>query len=347
MARTARLPMRQRRPRSAVIAGEQLHTIDTDRPKPPSRRVLLLRATAALVPLMVLSVVLHIVFSRHPPQEPQTPPKGRSADEDFVTTYRIPANSYTREEDESTQSQCIPTCIPTVTRADGSVEYVSNAVKSWYLAHNGAPPNLVIYDMDRVPSRRKWLQSIGEYPSWLKVQHLNAATGTPRKQTYNDSVQRVAWRSKEAQDYAAVLRACAKLTESSGDDDDDDGHILIVQDDVLFHERIRYAAKWALKAMAPGAGKKRVCSTALFDLGHGVDKMPLTSSNLVARYWRARDAAEFANYIESNFDEAPVDWLADRWCRRRGIVPVLRPSPLRHRGKVSSFVGNKRDNLLT
>lgn len=52
----------------------------------------------------------------------------------------------------------------------------------------------------------------------------------------------------------------------------------------------------------------------------------MTSSNFVACSWRMGDVPRVKVRIEANYDDAQVDWLADRCNRRlrRSAVPVLR-----------------------
>ncbi len=340
------LPVRQRRPRqSAVNVVEDTPRRDA---RKPTHSTTLLRALTALVPLFVLAAMFHFTFSRHP--APQHTPE--PDDEAGVTAYRIEATG------TQFSTQQAPTCMPTVTRSDGEVEYVSNAAKSWYLAHNGVPPPLYVYDMDADTQPTRWRSRVGaSQTTWLKQLRLDLPSVTPQRYTLNDSVTRVKWRSKEALDYSGVLRDCARIARLSPTTTDDTV-ILVVQDDVLFRREITTSREWAANALADSgrsrvnrAGREvpvRTCSASLFDLGDGVGDEPQGISNLVARYWRVGEADAFADYIERHFEDAPVDWLADRWCRRRrATVPVLRPNPVRHRGRVSSFIENKREELLT
>eukprot|EP00171_Calliarthron_tuberculosum_P011232 IDg11232t1 len=248
--------------------------------------------------------------------------------------------------------------MPSVTRGNGSVEYVSNAVKSWYIAHRGIPPPLIVFDMDPAPGNgaAAWRAAVGAVSStWLQTVRLDVETVDPTRYTLNDSKERIQWRSKEARDYAAVLRECAARAVARGATPET--LVLVVQDDVLFRQHSAHTRAWAKNAMKRGARTRttrsgrvlpqRVCSASLFDMG-GFGEAVLKSSNLVARFWRVKDAAIAASYFETHFDLAPIDWLADDWCRKKhAVVAAMRPSAVRHRGLVSSFSGNQRDKLLT
>lgn len=256
-------------------------------------------------------------------------------------------------------------CMPTVQRRAGAVEYVSNAVKSWRLATNSSTVmrRLVVFDMNvpiqvgRLPS---WVDAVfgrrgrrRKLPSWLTVLTRESGDMTaPRQFLHGDSEERVKWRSKEALDYAEVLRRCAGLTDAA--------YVIVVQDDVLFTERVNEVADWCDVHMVDRmvtdeeSGRRRmmrVCSVSLFDLPGtrtGVDAHSLDSSNMVARVWKKDRVPAMVKYFVSNFDEAPVDWLADRTCRsQRRKTLVMEPNPVRHRGRVSSFEQNDRDGLLT
>lgn len=282
-------------------------------------------------------------------------------------------------------------CMPTVSR--GGVEYVSNAVKSWRLATNGSTSvrRLLVFDMDsdatnaHNASVKDWVQqlferrvaSYAELPSWLQVQTrpANVSVRPPRKDTLGDSPERVRWRSKEAQDYAHVLRQCVAAAPAGA------RHVLIVQDDVLFRTSVADVAAWASRmlvqrdytdeevarhrqqvdARLPYVARRgrvqRICSGSLFDIvpsnhSHpGADTGPghmLFASNMVARVWDIAYVAKITRYIDANYDEKPVDWLIDEMCRTsRRITLVMEPNPVRHRGAVSSFTQNKREGLLT
>lgn len=313
----------------------------------------------ALAPLLLLySAIQQITSTKRTTlnslyTRPASPPQ--SDDELAVSDYRI--SSIDMSELPESRANEPPTCMPTVIRANGSVEYVSNAVKSWFLAFDATPPPLVVYDLSPTPSTFQWRQSVSDASAsaWLTTARLPPGTSEKTRFTLNDSAARVAWRSKEAKDYASVLRACANLAQQRGATSED--LVLIVQDDVLFHPTIADARQWASKEMKLGARSRRtrrghiipqrVCSAALFDIS-GVGDAPLDQSNLVARYWRIGDIEAAAKYFDRHFADKPVDWLADDFCRKRhAVVVVHRPNPVRHRGRVSSFSENKRDNLLT
>lgn len=252
-------------------------------------------------------------------------------------------------------------CMPTVSR-DG-VEYVSNAVKSWRLATNRSTVmrRLIVFNMDENQSddpniRPAWVNKVfnvpGKVPSWLSLVRRERALQRPRKQTHGDSSERISWRSKEAQDYAEVIQRCAEMAPVR--------YTLIVQDDVLFTPGFQNVVQWADAMLQEReyvdekgrTRKQRICSGSLFDVASsehsGLDAHTLDSSNMVARLWPAEMVPRVARYISLNFDEAPVDWLADDLCRlSRRVTLVMEPNVVRHRGAVSSFAENKREGLLT
>lgn len=254
--------------------------------------------------------------------------------------------------------------MPTVTRHNGAVEYISNAIKSFRLATNASLSlrKLLIFDMDEPPvgTSATWLQTVfhpsfwrvgAALPDWIEVLTRDGDVIHPGKETLGDSWERVLWRSKEARDYAEVLRRCAARAQGE--------YVLIVQDDVLFRREVgavaEWCARWMVDTVVEERGRRRVrrvCAGSLFDIAggmRGVDGHLLHTSNMVARVWKTQRAQGVAKYLESNFEEMPVDWLADRLCKsQRRRTVVMEPNPVRHRGAVSSFEGNRdRNGLLT
>lgn len=352
------LPMRYRHRRRAPLVNTTGPMVADRGSAPPAPELMVTarRAISALLPLFAVALLLHSFLNLSRSQTKTREINIRlpiSDDELAVARFRVPIPT------DPAPAKGLITCMPTVTRGNGSVEYVSNAAKSWWLAHAGNPPPLRVYEMDagpEGPTAPSWLSSVGSRgppeTGWLRTRRLTAQARSPRRLTHGDSAERVAWRSKEAQDYASVLRHCVAAAALAGDSE-----VLVVQDDVLFTPAFPKATEWARGVLVDGARTRvnaqgvrrpeRVCSASLFDItGKGTEK--LTSSNLVARVWRIEEALRVADYVENRFDHAPVDWLTDHWCRKHhGIVAVLRPNPVRHRGQVSSFSGNEREGTLT
>lgn len=271
-------------------------------------------------------------------------------------------------------------CMPTVSRE--GVEYISNAVKSWRIATNDSDTirRLIVFEMDYKADNKSgnnpsssfpgWLQNVffeeiayKGLPSWLEIHQRQGEVREARKQTLGDSKTRVTWRSKEAQDYAQVLKRCTEMVSATSAK-----YVLIVQDDVLFTTGIQNVVRWADEVLKEkehfdeGRGKnivQRICSGSLFDITQDqrddLHNSPLSkdghvqhTSNMVAKIWQLSFAARVVQYIERNYDEKPVDWLVDDMCRHgRRATLVMEPNAVRHRGAVSSFPANKRHGLLT
>ena len=290
----------------------------------------------------------------------------RSDDEERITLGRL---SFDEDSKPSPFQEKVLACMPTVGRV--GAEYVSNAVKSWRLATNGSHEmrRLIVFDVEANNlSTGQWTQkifqmnnamhqgSVPPLPSWLEIHQREGHVRQPRKQTLGDSLSRVNWRSKEAQDYAQVLRRCANMMSVSGE------FVLIVQDDVLFTAGVQALVRWARETLRERefvderTGRRRVqriCSGSLFDIvtddGQQIrDGHIQQSSNMVARVWHPSFVQRVIRYIERNYDEKPVDWLVDDMCRTgRRVTLVMHPNVVRHRGAVSSFSENKREGLLT
>lgn len=278
-----------------------------------------------------------------------------SDDEVAISSAILPTEDYIPADFSARGVACMPTV--TRTRDGRHVEYVSNAVKSWRLATNGSLDlrQLTVFDMDEHPTAEPlWLRKVfqsgfRDLPTWLKLEVRVGQLVQPRKLTLGDDEKRVHWRSKEAMDYSEVLERCAEGTDVE--------YIIIVQDDVLFRLEMRHVLHWCDEHLqdtfvtnANGRPKLvRKCSASLFDLtGREQDAHELRSSNMVARVWRRDMVGSMVRYFRANFDEAPVDWLADRRCKKqRRRTVVMEPNPVRHRGSVSSFAANKRGGTIT
>lgn len=305
----------------------------------------------SLLILLTFLLVILIFYKNDSKSLPLLPQSTSPDNELLLTNHTIPLESH------QPPSKSLLTCIPTVTRAEGSIEYISNTVKSFRLATNNTSLHkLLVFDMDHPPSENPiWLNSVfpdwkptHNLPSWLEVIHRESPVVPPQKATLGDSWGRVVWRSKEARDYAEVLRRCAAQAEGR--------FIMLVQDDVLFHPEIaqvpQWAEKWFRDDVVVSAGRtkvRRVCSASLFDAFGGVDGAELSASNMVARVWEVARVEAAVKYLERNFEEMPVDWLVDRLCKsQRRRTLVMWPNPVRHRGKVSSFEGNvDREGMVT
>jgi len=240
-------------------------------------------------------------------------------------------------------SDRVMTCMPTVTRPQDA-DYVTDAVQSWY---NGTKDvrefgRLILFNMDEEPLLHKPIQKLqatmGDQDDWLWFRARESIMRRPRKLTHGDSKERVAWRSKEALDYAEVLERCAREAVNAE-------YLLVVQDDVLFSPDIAQLWGWLSEVLE--VSKKTWCTASLFDFAPGHDLDVIQHSNMVARVWRTADHLEFVSFVRRRFDLSPIDWLADEFCRARNKnTLVWKPNPIRHRGKISSFAGNSREGLV-
>jgi N-Acetylglucosaminyltransferase-IV (GnT-IV) conserved region len=180
-----------------------------------------------------------------------------SDDEESITNLRLQVHA---EKDEGLsgrqRKEELLICMPTVTRRDG-VEYVSNAVKSWWVASRGSSSSsslqrLIVFGMDADPAtaaahQRLWqgrvfsdAEAAGRRhwsSSWLIAASRRSSSlqTTPRRRTHGDSEARVRWRSKEVLDYAEVLERCAELAGGR--------YVAVVQDDVLFAPAMAHVAR--------------------------------------------------------------------------------------------------------
>jgi hypothetical protein len=294
-----------------------------------------------------------------------------SDDELYITDLRLDTTCCDNLMDRDLDRELM-ICMPTVARRDG-VEYISNAVKSWAVMSSNSrlASRIAVFGMDTdneiaTSHKEAWVSRVFASPknvpsaAWLTLEmRASAGTKQPRKRTHGDSDARIEWRSKEAMDYVEVLERCNELAEGR--------YLAIVQDDVLFTPAMADVVTTLDEIMRDNKGttvanKERWCSASLFDISrneirsggkswyrHRVEK--LETSNMVARVYARDDQTElrrFVRFVRQHFDESPIDWLADTFCRRRrSFTYVLHPNPVRHRGVVSSFADNDRTGTVT
>lgn len=274
----------------------------------------------------------------------------------------------------STPSERVLACMPTVARPRG-VDYLTPSVASFLAATTpsagggGEVARLLVFNMDADPAAHTAAVALA---SSTGAAGAAAAAGTdgrrvavlgrpvgrpvrrPRRRTHGDPIDRIRWRSKEADDYATVAEECAAVATAAGAT-----AILLLQDDVVVSPAVGGIVAWAAARFPSPAA---YCSVSLVDIDDRapgepppVDGKVLGPAQLVARLWPLDRVDSLVAYIRGRHDESPVDWLVRDWCAggRRGdgwwgggdtYVPI--PCPVRHVGRVSTFEGNgERDNL--
>ncbi|XP_056383942.1 alpha-1,3-mannosyl-glycoprotein 4-beta-N-acetylglucosaminyltransferase C-like [Hyla sarda] len=135
------------------------------------------------------------------------------------------------------------------------------------------------------------------------------------RRNYNDSPDRVRFRSKQNVDYAFLVNFCANLSH----------YYLMLEDDVTcsvnFLTSIRkyineYTAPWTT----------------------------ITFSNLgyIGKLYHSEDLPKLSRFLLLFYDEMPCDWLLDLFYRSKAQADIIRykPSLFQHIGQYSSFQGN-------
>ncbi|XP_075693184.1 alpha-1,3-mannosyl-glycoprotein 4-beta-N-acetylglucosaminyltransferase C-like [Rhinoderma darwinii] len=135
------------------------------------------------------------------------------------------------------------------------------------------------------------------------------------KRNYNDSPERVRFRSKQNVDYAFLVNFCANMSQ----------FYLMLEDDVTcsknFHTSIKkyieqYSSPWTT----------------------------ITFSNLgyIGKLYHNEDLPKLARFLLLFYDEMPCDWLLDLFYKSKAQPDIIRykPSLFQHMGKYSSFNGN-------
>mmetsp|Transcript_6891 Transcript_6891/g.20970 ORF Transcript_6891/g.20970 Transcript_6891/m.20970 type:complete len:289 (-) Transcript_6891:872-1738(-) len=235
-------------------------------------------------------------------------------------------------------------CMPTTLRPR-HVDYVTAAVRSFRQATRDHPHlrRLVVFVMDKNPSTNyvaaRLARTAKKHP-WLTVlEREDRESRKPTRMLHGDPPERVQWRSKEALDYIEVLRRCTDLAK-------DDQLVVIFQDDVEFDPSLWSVTNWAddmLRRL-----QKKVCVLSLSDIKQKKDGAPERIANMVAKIYDRKTANEFVDYASDMFDHSPIDWLIMYFCKDRGQKILVRvPNPVHHKGLVSTFSRNRRNQILT
>eukprot|EP00762_Andalucia_godoyi_P004420 ANDGO_08142.mRNA.1 hypothetical protein Gasu_37920 len=159
----------------------------------------------------------------------------------------------------------------------------------------------------------------------------------PVKKTLGDSDERIAWRSKEAQDYAFALQTC----ELFGSDEHQ--FVTIVQDDVHFSRKGMHSLETSLQEHAEKNGEKWL-AVSLWDQHQSISFGPTRMDGAVAKTYNAVYAPLLYEYIYARYDESPVDWQISNFAKEHDAsITVRTPNPVEHMGKASSLKGQMRD----
>ncbi|XP_063294019.1 alpha-1,3-mannosyl-glycoprotein 4-beta-N-acetylglucosaminyltransferase C-like [Pelobates fuscus] len=139
------------------------------------------------------------------------------------------------------------------------------------------------------------------------------------KRNYNDSPERVKFRSKQNIDYAFLVNFCANLSN----------YYIMLEDDVTCSKNFLTSIKGHVDA------QKASWTTITFsNLGY------------IGKLYHNADLSKLARFLLLFYDEMPCDWLLDLFFKSKAQKEILRakPSLFQHMGMFSSFQSN-RNNL--
>ncbi|XP_053305105.1 alpha-1,6-mannosyl-glycoprotein 4-beta-N-acetylglucosaminyltransferase-like [Spea bombifrons] len=132
------------------------------------------------------------------------------------------------------------------------------------------------------------------------------------KRNYNDSPERVKFRSKQNIDYAFLVNYCANLSE----------YYIMLEDDVT-------------------CASNFLSSIKAFVASQSTPWTTVTFSNLgyIGKLYHSADLPKLARFLLLFYDEMPCDWLLDHFLRSKAQSHIIRvkPSLFQHVGRFSSF----------
>mmetsp|Transcript_14349 Transcript_14349/g.36663 ORF Transcript_14349/g.36663 Transcript_14349/m.36663 type:complete len:378 (+) Transcript_14349:3-1136(+) len=314
--------------------------LDPETQTPSRRRLMGFSSMPLLMPTRAIAIasLVFVLLLLIPATEAQAHPSPAAS----------PATSPPSAAADPASSMVATACMPSVARPGGA-SYVAATVRSFLekTAASESITKLVVFNMDEDPARHAELNDLArELAGHPRVEfRMNRTTEVvaPRKQTHGDSLERVRWRSKEAMDYSDVLERC--LEESDTD------FVIMLQDDLDFDEDFATSLEWLdVNLLQNKQFSGTWCTVSLFDPEFVHEKKgrrpylrKLKNSNMQARVFSRLGGAAFASFIKSYFDESPVDWLCDHFCKAvKRITWVKVPLVVQHVGSVSSFEGNRQ-----
>jgi len=164
--------------------------------------------------------------------------------------------------------------------------------------------------------------------------HLQLVDRSKLTLRWQDSVDRVLWRSKQVLDVAFLLEECSKVATP-------ESYFLMIEDDVIaannFVTKIR---TFMDEKLAP----RTDWITASFYNPWTVEDLeelpPYKFFGVIGQVFRPHDLPTIVEFLRKNFDQSPLDWLFVDFLKKfDGKVVVHTPSMFQHVGEVSSLKG--------
>ena len=198
--------------------------------------------------------------------------------------------------------------------------YAGTVVKQWTLvnAEDQITPNSGLDSIQTTYSK------LFDQDGWWKIHpapdHGDLLSGD-LKQLYEDSKERTYWRVKECYDYAACIRFSLEEVP-------DATHIIVIEDDAL----VSYG--W-VETVLEKIQNSEIVASSLFSVG-----TQSKATGTVAILYSAEFARNLAQYMMENCEDAPVDWLLNRFlAQKHKKMQVFQPNLVQHIGIKSSLAG--------
>ena len=138
--------------------------------------------------------------------------------------------------------------------------------------------------------------------------------------SYEDGKNRMFWRSKMNLDYYFAINKT--LAEKK------DKYILFLEDD---QKAVKLWDKEIFKNINTMKNDENICHVKMSPLG------------TCAYLYNRNHMSDFADYIKSNYDKDPTDWLMDQFIKQTSLKRPNSPNfTFQHEGEVSSLVNKKQ-----
>ncbi len=231
--------------------------------------------------------------------------------------------------------------------ADRSTSYLIETVNQLFHYSGEMLPyiTVVLFNAEYPPENHKQILEIRERFQehlinsklvLLEMRNLHKQLLEPMLQTYDDSIDRVYWRSKQVLDYAYLMESSAPF-----------GDVYIqLEDDIEVAEDFITEIAWWTATYYWDRNDWFQLSFYGSDSHQDHEKHAKSSTfyGFIGQLFRTSDLLNMAKYFREHFDSKPVDWLLNDYLveTTRSLYKHV-PSVFNHIGKVSSLPGKFQD----
>jgi hypothetical protein len=150
------------------------------------------------------------------------------------------------------------------------------------------------------------------------------------RQTWNDSMERVIWRSKQALDFAYLMEKGYDIAD----------YFMLIEDDVIVSNNFIVEIIWWTEKYFGDESKWTLLS--FYSSHDHKDKQIYALADFfgtIGQLYKKKDLLPISTYIKTNFNESPVDWLLRDYLIKAGAkVFSHKPDLFQHTGKVSTVI---------